>query len=102
MKVVTGIEALLFKTVEKEFVSHHEFCNFAKIIIARTSKDPKSLEWLQSSDKEKTSLPTLSNFSNLTTVSQRYEFYRKVMQRYQKNVHFSKVFLNKLAKIYTE
>lgn len=76
------------------------FCNFAKIIIARTSKDPKSLEWLQSSDKEKTSLPTLSNFSNLTTVSQRYEFYRKVMQRYQKNVHFSKVFLNKLAKIY--
>lgn len=75
------------------------FCKFAKLIIARTSKNPKSLEWLQSSDKEKTSLPTPSNFSNLTTVSQKYEFYMKIMQRYPKMYISAKSFSTNLPRL---
>lgn len=75
------------------------FCKFAKLIIARTSKDPKSLEWLQSLDKEKTSLPTLTNFSNLTTVSQKNEFYMKIMQRYPKMYISAKSFSTNLPRL---
>lgn len=75
------------------------FCKFAKLLIARTSKDPKSLEWLQSSDKEKTSLPTLTNFSHLTTVSQKNEFYMKIMQRYPKMYISAKSFSTNLPRL---
>lgn len=75
------------------------FCNFAKIIIARSSKDPKSLEWWQSTEKEKSTQPTLSNFSNLTSVTQRYEFYTKVMQRYPKMYISAKSFSSNLPRL---
>lgn len=55
------------------------FCNYAKIIIARNSKDPHS-----SNTTGKTGQQQLSKFSNTVPVAKRYEFYQNVMQKYPK------------------
>lgn len=54
---------------------------------------------MQSSDKEKTSLPTLTNFSNLTTVSEKNEFNMKIMQRYPKMYISAKSFSINLPRL---
>jgi hypothetical protein len=55
------------------------FCNYAKIIIARNSKDPNSSSTNQNSGKQQ-----LTKFSNTVPVAKRYEFYENVMQKYPK------------------
>lgn len=65
------------------------YCNFAKVIIARNSKDPQSIDlWNSSSGKNNNSSPQLAvhlgKFNNLYTASERYEFYSRVMVRYPK------------------
>lgn len=65
------------------------YCNFAKVIIARCSKDPHSVEWWQNKTERKTKESTLSSppsnkFSNLLTAPKRYEFYKNIMHRYPK------------------
>lgn len=65
------------------------YCNFAKVIIARNSKDPQSIDlWNSSSGKNNNSSPQLAvhlgKFNNLYTASERYEFYSRVMFKYPK------------------
>lgn len=65
------------------------YCNFAKVITARNSKDPQSIDlWNSSSEKNNNSSPQLAvhlgKFNNLYTASERYEFYSRVMVRYPK------------------
>ena len=67
------------------------YCNFAKVLIARNTKDPQSIEWwnLFSSDQQKkwasNSLPpSSSSFNNIIVPKKRYEFYTQVMHKYPK------------------
>ena len=62
------------------------YFNFAKVIIARCSKDPHSVEWWQNKTERKTKELTLSSPSpkNLLTAPKRSEFYKKFMHRYPK------------------
>lgn len=65
------------------------FCNFAKVIIARSSKDPQSVEWWKNKTEGKSSektlpAPQLSKFSNLISAPKRYECYQTIMHRYPK------------------
>ncbi|KAK3107278.1 hypothetical protein FSP39_010990 [Pinctada imbricata] len=57
-------------------------CNFAKVIQARSTKEPSTIQsWQTSSNNETFSSP--QNASNIG-VSQRYAFYMKFMQRFPK------------------
>lgn len=80
------------------------YCNFAKVIIARSSKDPQSIEWWKNKAEGKstgTILPTpqLSKFSNLVSAPKRYDFYQTIMHRYPKMYIPYKKFSSKLSKL---
>lgn len=80
------------------------YCNFAKVIIARSSKDPQSIEWCKNKAEGKstgTILPTpqLSKFSNLVSAPKRYDFYQTIMHRYPKMYIPYKKFSSKLSKL---
>lgn len=80
------------------------YCNFAKVIIARSSKDPQSIEWWKNKAEGKstgTILPTpqLSKFSNLVSARKRYDFYQTIMHRYPKMYIPYKKFSSKLSKL---
>ena len=64
------------------------YFNFAKVIIARCSKDPHSVEWWQNKTERKTKELTLSSTSsnNLLTAPKRYELYKKYYAQVSKNV----------------
>lgn len=80
------------------------YCNFAKVIIARSSKDPQSIEWWKNKSEGKsteTILPTpqLSKFSNLVSAPKRYDFYQTIMHRYPKMYIPYKKFNSNLSKL---
>lgn len=80
------------------------YCNFAKVIIARSSKDPQSIEWWKNKSEGKsteTILPTpqLSKFSNLVSAPKRYDFYQTIMHRYPKMYIPYKKFNSDLSKL---
>jgi hypothetical protein len=64
------------------------YCNFAKVIIARCSKDSQSIKWWENKNQpgsEPQSLSSsLANFNNLVPCPQRYSFYQSVMQNHTK------------------
>lgn len=65
------------------------YCNFAKVIIARFSKDPQSIEWWKNKAEGKstgTILPTpqLSKCYNLVLATKRYDLCPTIMHRYPK------------------
>lgn len=80
------------------------YCNFAKVIIARSSKDPQSIEWWKNKAEGKSTgtiltTPQLSKFSNLVSAPKRYDFYQTIMHRYPKMYIPYKKFSSKLSKL---
>jgi hypothetical protein len=59
------------------------FCNFAKVIIGRNSKDPATIQWWSTKDRSKEDAITNWKTSNVSP-SFRFNFYMKIMQNYPK------------------
>lgn len=82
----------------------NELLQLYKVIIARSSKDPQSIEWWKNKAEGKstgTILPTpqLSKFSNMVSAPKRYDFYQTTMHRYPKMYIPYKKFCSKLSKL---
>lgn len=58
------------------------FCNFAKVIIGRCTKDPESIQWWASKENE-TNINSSVKSSN-KSASFRYSFYNSIMNKYPK------------------
>lgn len=60
------------------------FCNFAKVIIGRSSKDPESIKWWSTRENDINSISNVK--SSNKSPSFRYNFFNNVMHRYP-NMH---------------
>lgn len=78
-----------------EVIKKMNFCNFAKIIIARNSKETQNT----TETTGETTTIRIPVFNNNVTVAKRYDFYQNVMNKYPKMYLTSKAFASNLPRL---
>lgn len=76
-----------------------DFCNFAKVIIARSSKDKNTLAWWENQQNNEPFSPIAFNQNCRNSNDLRYNIYNQIMYRFPKMHVSPSIFYKRLPRI---